>query len=183
MSISSRGGPRPGGRSARIQASVHTATRELLQTMDRGNVTVPLIAAKAGVTPSTIYRRWGDLQQLLADIAVEQLRVDGDPADTGGGASDLLAWAEQFAEEFASGPGREILRDMLSAEPESCQCWEVTRRQIEIIAARAEERREAFPKVNLAMDRVVAPIICDILFSQPLHRQRIADLVTDAFRG
>jgi len=25
---------------------------------------------QAGVTPSTLYRRWGDLSQLLADVAV-----------------------------------------------------------------------------------------------------------------
>ncbi len=36
--------------------------RTLLKSMDRAEVTIPLIAAEAGVTPSTIYRRWGDLQ-------------------------------------------------------------------------------------------------------------------------
>jgi AcrR family transcriptional regulator len=166
-----------------VQASVQAATRELLQGMARAEITVPLIAAKAGVNPSTIYRRWGDLQQLFADIAVERLRAETDPTDTGGGASDLQAWAEQYAEEFASGPGREILRDMLSAEGESCQCWDATRRQIAVIATRADGRGQQFPAVDQVMDRVVAPIICGILFAQPLHHQRIADLVTDAFRS
>ncbi|WP_353622840.1 TetR family transcriptional regulator [Aliirhizobium terrae] len=50
---------RQGGRSARIQTAVHEATRELLKTTDRSAITVPMIAEKAGVTPSTIYRRWG----------------------------------------------------------------------------------------------------------------------------
>lgn len=150
--------------------------------MDRGDVTVPMIAAKAGVTPSTIYRRWGDLQQLLADIAVARFRTEAEPTDTGTGPSDLQAWAEQFAEEFASGPGREILRDMLSAQADSCQCWDVTRRQIEVIAIRSTQRGERFPGVDLVMDRVVAPIICGILFSQSLGTPRIVHLVGEAFK-
>ena len=52
---------RIGGRSARIQTAVHAAVRELTAEADRGELTVPMIAARAGVTPSTIYRRWGDL--------------------------------------------------------------------------------------------------------------------------
>ncbi|QXG79911.1 TetR/AcrR family transcriptional regulator [Rhodospirillum rubrum] len=70
---------RPGGRSARIQDSVHRAVRALLGEADRGDVTIPLIAQRAGVTPSTIYRRWGDLAALLADVAAARLRPDGPP--------------------------------------------------------------------------------------------------------
>src|SRR3954470_14177623 len=104
---------RPGGRSARVQASVHAAVRQLLEEMSRAEITVPLIATHAGVTPSTIYRRWGDLQELLADVAVERLRPDMEPVDTGNAADDLEAWAEQYAEEMSSGPGREYVRDVL----------------------------------------------------------------------
>ena len=52
---------RPGGRSARVQATVHQAVQLLLARMPREALTFPLIAAEAGVTPSTLYRRWGDL--------------------------------------------------------------------------------------------------------------------------
>ena len=103
---------RPGGRSARVQASVHQAVRSLLVAMDRSDVTIPLIAAEAGVTPSTIYRRWGDLQELLADVAVERLRPDAPPKDTGSARTDLMQWAEQYADEMASGPGRAMIRDV-----------------------------------------------------------------------
>ena len=56
---------RPGGRSARVQAAVHGATSALIAEHGRAAVTVPMIAARAGVTPSTIYRRWGELADLL----------------------------------------------------------------------------------------------------------------------
>ncbi len=44
-------GIRTGGRSARVQESVHAAVRALLQEQARDSLTVPLIASRAGVTP------------------------------------------------------------------------------------------------------------------------------------
>ena len=49
---------------------MHDAVRELGGPSTRNQITVPQIAAAAGVTPSTIYRRWGDLPALLADCSV-----------------------------------------------------------------------------------------------------------------
>lgn len=177
--MTEKSAPRPGGRSARVQASVHAAAKLLMTQMDRAALTVPAIAAQAGVTPSTIYRRWGDLQQLLADIAVERLRADCEPEDTGSGPGDLLAWAEQYAEEMASGPGREMIRDMLATAPDCRLCSKVTRAQIEIVAARAAARDEPFPPEDAIMDRLVAPIICDILFGRPMEPGRVAALVAE----
>lgn len=171
---------RPGGRSARVQASVHKAARDLLAEMSRAEVTIPMIAAKAGVTPSTIYRRWGDLQELLADVAVERLRPDMQPIDAGSGKADLEAWAEQYAEEMSSGPGREMIRDVLAAQTgeNACKCCEYTRRQLVLIAERAKARGETFPDVDLVMDQVVAPIMYRILFGDVPDSARVRDLVS-----
>src|ERR1700712_1163318 len=80
---------RQGGRSARIQQAVHSAVRDLLAEADRAAINVPLIAERARVTPSTIYRRWGDVSQLLADVAAERLRPIAEPDDTGSLKGDL----------------------------------------------------------------------------------------------
>ena len=103
--MTDKSGPRPGGRSARVQAAVHQAVRELQREQGRDGLTVPAAAARAGVTPSTIYRRWGDLSQLLADVAVEQLQPEQAPPDTGSFYGDLLAWLEQYFDEMSSVPG------------------------------------------------------------------------------
>ena len=105
---------RVGGRSARIQSAVHEAVHRLSAATNRDELTVPQIAAEAGVTPSTIYRRWGDLASLLADVAVERLRPIADPEDTGATASDLRAFIEQFMEEMSSPVGRALMRDVFS---------------------------------------------------------------------
>ncbi len=178
-------GLRPGGRSARVQASVHKAVRELLRTMDRAEVTIPLIAGEAGVTPSTIYRRWGDLQELLADVAVERLRPDMLPVETGSGIGDLEAWAEQYAEEMSSGIGREMMRDVLAAQDNvnACKCFEFTRQQLALIGDRAHARGESFPDVDAVMDKVVAPIVYRILFGEAPSLDHVRNLVRDAISG
>ena len=183
--MAGREGPRPGGRSARVQASVHSAVQNLLAKMDRTELTVPLIAAEAGVTPSTIYRRWGDLRELLADVAVERLRPDMQPVDTGNAQRDLQQWAEQYAEEMSSGPGREMMRDTLASldGTSAQQCCDFTRQQIEVISERAARRGEAFPEVDSVLDHVVAPIIYRILFSSGLKIERVAALVDEVLKS
>ncbi|MEU6553306.1 TetR/AcrR family transcriptional regulator [Streptomyces sp. NPDC046915] len=158
---------RPGGRSARVQASVHAAVRELASEVGRDALTVPMVAQRAGVTPSTIYRRWGDLQELLSDVAVERLRPETAPGDHGALPSDLAAWAEQFLDEMASPTGRSYIRDALLGDPDGSnagQCSAYAAEQVDVILARAAERGERAPDVETVMDGVVAPLMYRILF-------------------
>ncbi|SPE62964.1 Bacterial regulatory proteins, tetR family [Streptomyces netropsis] len=158
---------RPGGRSARVQQAVHTAVRELQDELGRPELTIPLVAARAGVTPSTIYRRWGDLQELLSDVAVEHLRPDTPPEDHGHLLNDLRSWAAQFLEEMASPIGRAYIRDALLGDPDgdnAGQCSAYAADQISTMLARAAERGEETPDVETVIDRVVAPMMYRILF-------------------
>jgi AcrR family transcriptional regulator len=158
---------RQGGRSARIQKEVHTATRALLEAVGRAALTVPMIADRAGVTPSTIYRRWGDLNQLLADVAVERLRPIADPDDTGSTAGDLENFVVGYADEMSSKVGRAVLRDIL-AESEgdlaAVKCCQFTYDHLGMIADRAAQRGEPPLDVPGIIDEVVAPIIYHVLF-------------------
>jgi len=157
---------RQGGRSARIQKAVHDVTRGLLEQMDRSAITVPMIAERAGVTPSTIYRRWGDLGQLFADVAVERLRPVADPDNTGSTLGDLEAYILQYAEEMSSPLGRDTLRDVLSESEDfaAVKCCQFTYDALDIIAARAVARGETGFTPAEMIDRLVAPINYHILF-------------------
>ncbi|MFI2237906.1 TetR/AcrR family transcriptional regulator [Streptomyces chrestomyceticus] len=135
--------------------------------LGRDGLTVPLVAARAGVTPSTVYRRWGDLQELLSDVAVERLRPEGAPEDHGSLRADLGAWAEQFLEEMASAAGRAYIRDALAGDPDggnAGQCSEYAAEQVRILLGRAAGRGEAVPELEEVMDVVVAPMMYRILF-------------------
>lgn len=172
---------RPGGRSARVQQSVHRAVQSLLARHGRDGLSVPLVAAEAGVTPSTIYRRWGDLATLLADVAVQRLRPDTEPLDTGSLRGDLLAWTEQYLDEMSSAPGRTMMRDVLAARDGSmpaCQCGALLRAQLAPILERAARRGEAAPELEHLLDVLVAPIVFRLLYDEtpPLAsfaRQRV----------
>jgi AcrR family transcriptional regulator len=127
-----------------------------------------MIAERAGVTPSTVYRRWGDLTQLLADTAAERLRPIADPDDTGSLAGDLHAFVQQYAEEMASSVGRALLRDVL-AETDSdlaaVRCCGYTTQHLQTLKTRAFKRGEAGFSVEEALDVLIAPICYRILFA------------------
>ncbi|WP_455924413.1 TetR/AcrR family transcriptional regulator [Pseudomonas putida] len=158
-------GIRTGGRSARVQESVHAAVRALLQEQERDTLTVPLIASRAGVTPSTIYRRWGELAALLADVSLARLRPDSDPADLGSLRADLLAWAEQYLDEMNSEPGRNMMRDFIASGC-SFQCATVLRGQLQTILDRARGRGESTPDADHLLNLIVAPVVYRILFAE-----------------
>ncbi|MFF4407612.1 TetR/AcrR family transcriptional regulator [Streptomyces sp. NPDC001404] len=174
---------RPGGRSARVQESVHRAVREL--QAEQAALTVPLVAARAGVTPSTVYRRWGDLQELLSDVAVERLRPDSPPADHGSLRADLEHWAAAFLEEMSSPAGRSYVRDALAGDPDgpnAGQCSAYAREQVEAVLARATDRGEHVPETETVMDHVVAPMMYRVLFRPgPLDAGYARDLVATVF--
>ncbi|PKR87386.1 TetR family transcriptional regulator [Pleomorphomonas diazotrophica] len=172
--------PRPGGRAARIQAAVFKAVDELKQAGEE--LTVPAIAARAGVTPSTIYRRWGTLADLLSDVAVRHLRPDGEPTDSGDWRADLRLWLEQYAEEMASEPGRAMMRDVLSADraANACTCSAYTGQQLDVIRQRALARGDTPPETAVLMDRVIAPVIYRILFT---HEGADGDYVAGLVEG
>ncbi|MDW5376517.1 TetR/AcrR family transcriptional regulator [Halomonas sp. HP20-15] len=175
--------PRPGGRSARIQRAVHHAVRELERELPREALTLPRIAERAGVTPSTLYRRWGNLAELLADVNLESMRPDKPPADTGTLTGDLQAWSEQYYEELASRPGQRMLRDVLAsddADRRRC-CSDLNRAQMQTILQRAHERGEAAPAVETLMERLVAPLIYYLLYdAEAVDRSHLERWVEEA---
>ncbi|MEY9951875.1 TetR/AcrR family transcriptional regulator [Leifsonia sp. EB34] len=163
---------RPGGRSARIQLAVHSAVTELLEENggDRTALSIPEIAKRAGVNTSTIYRRWRDLQGLLAAVASNSLALE-QVEDTGTLEGDLLAWFVPYVEEFSTELGRQVLRDMVADKDVTTDYFEILRRHIEEIRSRAIERGEAPPATERVVDVVVAPVIYRILFTHADEEQ------------
>ncbi|MBB4315269.1 TetR/AcrR family transcriptional regulator [Roseospira marina] len=150
-----------------MQAAVHEAVRALQSEGSRLELTVPAIAARAGVTPSTIYRRWGDLGQLLSDVALDRLRPDSAPSDTGSFRGDMEAWLAQYIDDMASDFGRALLRDLLSSPTalNAGTCADALKAQFDQICARAEARGEDVPTSTVLMDHIFAPLVFRLLFS------------------
>ncbi|SEG57344.1 DNA-binding transcriptional regulator, AcrR family [Nonomuraea solani] len=82
---------RPGGRTARVRASVLDATQDELVEHGFHGLTMDQVAAKAGVGKTTVYRRWKSTAGLVADLMNELANQSMPHADTGGVEADLLA--------------------------------------------------------------------------------------------
>jgi AcrR family transcriptional regulator len=149
-----------------VQHAIHEAVRALLDEQPRDALTVPLIAARAGVTPSTLYRRWGNLSSLLADVDLQRLQPDAPPEDTGSLRTDLVIWLERYVDDLVSRPGQAMLRDALTATNMGCpvRCTEPTRERLTMLLERAQARGEPAPSIDILMDGLVAPLIFRTLF-------------------
>src|SRR5688572_33420223 len=81
--------PRPGGRSARVRSAVLEATLELLAERGYDGAEVPEVARRAGVHPTTVYRRWGTKSRLVGEALLERSRPLTPTPDTGSLRPDL----------------------------------------------------------------------------------------------
>jgi AcrR family transcriptional regulator len=91
--VGMRGPSRPGRkRDATRDVAILEATLTVLAEAGYERMTTDAVAACAGVSKATMYRRWPSKAQLVVD-AVESLREDSPAgaADTGDLASDLLS--------------------------------------------------------------------------------------------
>ena len=87
---------RPGGWTARTRAAVLQAAISELAESGYAGTTVERIAARAGVAKTTIYRRWGGLNGLLADLMAQHAAREIPVPDTGHLDSDLRALAREI---------------------------------------------------------------------------------------
>src|SRR6476469_1162605 len=80
---------RPGGRTARVRASVLRAAGDALA--ERGFVNLDLgdLARRAEVGRTTVYRRWGTVTAVLTDLLLEMAVESVPRADTGSLEGDL----------------------------------------------------------------------------------------------
>ncbi|KAA6213560.1 TetR/AcrR family transcriptional regulator [Streptomyces albofaciens JCM 4342] len=96
----SPGTRRPGGRTARTRAAVRDAVLAGLAEHGYPGLTVEYVAEHSGVHKTTLYRRWGDLEGLLADTLDLAGEDSWTPPDTGSLAGDLRALAREVVESF-----------------------------------------------------------------------------------
>ncbi|WP_285665400.1 TetR/AcrR family transcriptional regulator [Actinorhabdospora filicis] len=67
-------------------------------------LTVETVAARAGVHRTTVYRRWGDVGGLLADVFDATGGDDWSPPDTGSLTGDLTALNHEIQDAYTAEP-------------------------------------------------------------------------------
>ncbi|MDJ1135897.1 TetR/AcrR family transcriptional regulator [Streptomyces iconiensis] len=138
---------RPGGRSARIRSQVLDAVGPLLVEYGYDGLTVDAVAARSGVHRTTVYRRWGDVGGLLADVLEAAEGDSWRPADTGSLQGDLTALNEEVQAGLTEDPPVALALIAASFRSEEAtaalrQFWDDRYARCEPVVARAVERGE-----------------------------------------
>jgi AcrR family transcriptional regulator len=157
---------RPGGRSARVRAAVHRAVAELLAEEPAEALTLPAVAGRAGVHPTTLYRRWGSVADLLADVATSRFSGDIVVPDTGSLRADLERWAADVATDLADPDVLSLMRAAIGSGPEGgCACTADRHAQLAAILERERLRGGDAPEVERAADALLGPLYYRAVFT------------------
>lgn len=176
---------RPGGRSARVRAAVHAAVEELLARGGIEAVTVPAVAERAGVHPTTIYRRWPSVAELLTAVAISHFDDEVLVPSTGSLRGDLEHWLSSVVADVHDPESLAIMRAAVGAgtEEAGCGCVEMRLRQLEAMLEAERERGGEAPDAERARDALLAPAYFRVLFTQEgpgdeaWVRDRVAELL------
>ncbi|MFG3259955.1 TetR/AcrR family transcriptional regulator [Streptomyces sp. NPDC048172] len=178
---------RPGGRSSRVRAAVHSAAVALVSERGADQVTLPAVAQRAEVNPSTLYRRWGTLAALLADIA-EDHGDKGAPPLVGDLRTDLENQALWTLEELSRPGGIAFFRAEVAPDVDERHAGmraclrRVSDRFAPVLEAARTRAGTSGPPPSLeqVLDRLVAPLYFRVVFSIPgTDETYVRSLVTD----
>jgi AcrR family transcriptional regulator len=168
-----------------VRAAVHRATLELVAEEVGDGLTLPVVAARAGVHPTTLYRRWGSVGELLADVATSRFSGAGVVVvpDTGSLRGDLERWAADVATDLADPDVLALMRATIGASGDQGCPWLGDRE--EQLAAMIERERERgdgpVPTVERAADALLGPLYYRAVFTpapgSPEWARGLVDLV------
>ncbi|MEU5888070.1 TetR/AcrR family transcriptional regulator [Streptomyces sp. NPDC047461] len=82
---------RPGGRTARVRAAVLRAAGDVLAERGFAHLDLADVARRAEVGKTTVYRRWGSVTALVADLLADMAEQSLPREETGSVLGDLRA--------------------------------------------------------------------------------------------
>ncbi|WP_045742167.1 TetR/AcrR family transcriptional regulator [Actinoplanes rectilineatus] len=108
-------GARPGGRTARVRAAVLRAAEDALIENGFARLDLADVARRAVVGKTTVYRRWGTVEALIADLLADMAAQSLPRADTGTLEGDLLANAHLVQRTLTDPRQGPLFRAILAA--------------------------------------------------------------------
>ncbi len=177
--VSGQPAKRPGGRTAAVSNAIRTAVEELVAEKGSERVTIPMVAERAGVNPTTVYRRWPDAATMINDLATYRLDADRPLPDTGDLRSDIGAWATEVLAHYRTPTNAAILRGGISvAGDEDSNC--LRGRLDEAVTLVERAGRAASVSAQEVVDHVLAPIMYRVIFLPSTLTDDYAQRLTDS---
>lgn len=180
---------RPGGRSARVREAVRQAT--LAELVERGyaGLTVENVAIRSGVHKTTVYRRWGSPEGLIAD-ALDFAVTDPWPIpDTGTVEGDLRQVVQLVRYGFADQEAGPVSSAFVAAAMQNSAAaralnafYAARHEQSAVVIRRAVERGELPEGVDAeeVIRVAVAPVYYRLFVTHEPVTERDADRAADA---
>jgi len=150
-----------------VRAAVHRAVRELVAEESGEQLTIPAIAARAGVHATTVYRRWGSVADLLADVMTSRFSGDIVVPDTGSLRGDLERFASGLAKDLSDPDTLALVRATIGTggEQGAAACRGERQQQLEAILEREQVRGNETPTLEHTTDAVLAPLYYRAVFT------------------
>ncbi|MGW6919384.1 TetR/AcrR family transcriptional regulator [Kitasatospora sp. NPDC054939] len=127
---------RPGGRTARVRAAVLQAAGDAIAEQGFFATDLAEVARRAEVGKTTVYRRWGSMTGLLADLLADMAEQSLPRTDTGTLIGDLTANARLVRRTLADPRQGALFRAVIAAATDSQRAAEALHR---FYAVRVEE--------------------------------------------
>ncbi|HEX4251511.1 MAG TPA: TetR/AcrR family transcriptional regulator [Pseudonocardia sp.] len=154
---------RPGGRTAAVSRAIRAAVEELVAENGRDKVSIPMVAERAGVNRTTVYRRWPDAATMINEIATYDLDPARPLPDTGDLRSDVAAWATEILAHYRQPAHAALLRRGAAAAGDAeSDCLRGRLDEARLLVDRAGDRAPVTARD--VVDVVLAPIMYRIIF-------------------
>src|SRR6476620_3046108 len=169
---------RPGGRTAAVSNAIRAAVEELVAEKGSERVTIPMVAERAGVNPTTVYRRWPDAATMINDLATYRLDPDRPLPNTGDLRSDIVAWASEILKHYRKPINAAILRGGAAvAGDDESDCLHGRLDEAALLVER--EGDDSAVSAQDVIDHVLAPIIYRVIFLPSTLTDDYAQRLTD----
>ncbi|MEU9005046.1 TetR/AcrR family transcriptional regulator [Streptomyces sp. NPDC048551] len=145
------GSVRPGGRTARVRAAVLEAAGDTLAEQGFHGLDLAEVARRADVGKTTVYRRWGTVAGLVADLLTDMAEQSLPRTRTGSLLEDLLANAELVRRTLADPRQGALFKAVIAAATGDARTAEALHRFYEVRVA------EWAPCVRQAVERGELP--------------------------
>ncbi|TLS39843.1 TetR/AcrR family transcriptional regulator [Streptomyces montanus] len=106
---------RPGGRTARVRAAVLRAAGDVLAEQGFAHLDLADVARRAEVGKTTVYRRWGTVTGLVADLLTDMAEQSLPRTETGSVRDDLRANAALVQRTLADPRQGALFRAVIAA--------------------------------------------------------------------
>lgn len=174
-------------RDARADTAILDATLELAGSVGLAGLTMDAVAALAGVSKATIYRRWSSKESLVLDAWMACFTDESVP-DTGSVKGDLVAMTRMTRDAVSTGTYSRVLPQMVAAARVNEELAAVyqqfvanRRRRTQTVLERAINRGElpAGLDLELVQDMLVGPLFYRALITGTPSPDEITAQIVD----